>query len=336
MLSQDYYLLEIIISDDFSSDQTIKIVKKIVCNYRGPHTIIINENKINLGLGGHVNLAMKMAKGELVVFGAGDDISDSRRVSLLVEAWDMAGRPSAICSQAVIISSSGELISERYDGYDGRYPFFGETRQKSIARLLKMDHCLLLGCTEAWTPEVFDVFGPLGNAVVHEDNAVSLRAWLLNKIVFLDAPLVKYRTHHKNIAYRVQVVPRSISHFSKRETTYSAKQVVALAHLRQHTIDLRTALSQSLVSNDEYIAFSMLLNQRLRITALKATWWTLPFHKKCMALFFEARFIGFKALMWCFPRLTGLYIFSFGRACMAYVSRRRRSFAEILKYVRVN
>ena len=336
VLSQDYPNLEIVVSDDCSSDATFLIIERIVAGYSGSHTININRNSMNLGLGQHVNRVMDMVNGDLVVLAAGDDISFSFRVAHLVAAWEAAGRPPAICSQATIISQCGDHISARYDGYDGRYPISGETRHKSITRLLEADNCLLLGCTEAWTPRIFDVFGPLNEAIVHEDNAVSLRAWLLGHIVFLEAPLVQYRTHLHNIAYRVQTVPRTIGQFVSRETAYAEKQGVALAHLQQHANDLRTARSLNLISPEAYETFSAILDRRLRLAAMQARWWSLSIHKRWFVLLSEIRLGGFHALAWGLPRAAGLHAFSLGRVCLAAASRVRRSFSNTLKSKVIN
>jgi glycosyltransferase involved in cell wall biosynthesis len=325
LFAQDYANLEIVISDDCSPDATFELITRACSAYRGPHTVRTNRNPCNLGLGAHVNHAMGLVHGELVVVAAGDDISDTRRVSLLTEAWEAAERPPALCSQAAVIARDGELLAERFDGYDGRYPEPGEPRSTSILRLLQADHCLLLGCTEAWTPRVFEVFGPLDAAVVHEDNAVSLRAWLLGGIVFLPTPLVQYRTHLENIAHRVRTVPRGVEDFSRHESAYAARQCAATAHLRQHAADLDRALSLRLVSAQEYLAYSVVLARRLCVAQLQAKWWQLPLRHRLRGMLNGARSGGFPVVTWCLPRLAGLRLFSLGRAYLGLVSRKVRS-----------
>lgn len=65
ILAIDYDILEIILINDNSSDNSLKIMKDLKKKY--PKMIRILDNKKNLGKAGGLNRAWKIAKGELIV-----------------------------------------------------------------------------------------------------------------------------------------------------------------------------------------------------------------------------------------------------------------------------
>lgn len=92
--SQTYSPLEIILSDDCSSDQTFEIMREMARSYSGPHKIVLNRNTENLGLGAHYSTAMEITNGEIIAIAAGDDISLPWRtadtVQLMIENKDIS------------------------------------------------------------------------------------------------------------------------------------------------------------------------------------------------------------------------------------------------------
>src|SRR4051812_14586565 len=91
-LSQTYSPLEIILSDDCSSDVTFEIIREVASAYSGPHLVRVNRTARNCGLCQHVNQVAELARGELIIVAAGDDISLPERSQLTLEAWEDSGR----------------------------------------------------------------------------------------------------------------------------------------------------------------------------------------------------------------------------------------------------
>lgn len=94
-LAQTYSPLEIVLSDDSSSDGTFRIMEECVSTYSGPHQVVLNRNASNLGIADHINTILSLCKGDLIVMAAGDDISYSERVAVLIDTWLKNAKPVA-------------------------------------------------------------------------------------------------------------------------------------------------------------------------------------------------------------------------------------------------
>jgi len=188
-ISQTYSPLEIILSDDCSTDRTFEIMTEMAEAYKGPHEIILNRNERNLGLVQHVNhVCLGLSHGELVVLAAGDDISVQERVEAIYGAWERTGRKAyAILSGYTHMSLDGGAEETRTFPNEG---FVNE----SVAGYLKRNRPIYgPGCVLACHREVFRTFGPITAAADIEDNTIIVRARLLGEVLLLKQSLVYWR-----------------------------------------------------------------------------------------------------------------------------------------------
>ncbi len=192
--AQTYTPLEIILSDDCSSDGTFALMSEMAASYSGPHTIVLNRNERNLGIGAHINRVMEFASGELIVAAAGDDISVSERTSRICEEWLRHGSGCySLYSDVNLIDDEG-----RQSGclFEGRSPDHAQSLKQAIVK----GRVGVSGCSHAFSRKTFDLFGPMDDRVVAEDMVIPFRSLLLGDIRFLSDPLVQYRVHSGNIS----------------------------------------------------------------------------------------------------------------------------------------
>ena len=191
--AQTYSPLEIILSDDRSTDETWPIVQQMAAAYKGPHRIVINQNCENLGVGSHVNAVVSLATGELVVGAAGDDISHASRTARVYEAWEQSGcKAMSIVCHVKKIDMQGRHIGEI------RCSINPESRK--LAHRARYGCWSVPGCSHAWHRKVFETFGPLQNYVIAEDRAIEFRSLSIGEVVFVNDYLVQYRVHGANLA----------------------------------------------------------------------------------------------------------------------------------------
>ena len=110
-LNQTYSPLEIIISDDCSQDATFQIIEETVRNYNGPHKVILNKNKRNMGLGRHFSdVCCNISTGDYLVVLGGDDISEKGHVQIAAESMDDNPEAQMIDFNGYIINSEGKQL----------------------------------------------------------------------------------------------------------------------------------------------------------------------------------------------------------------------------------
>lgn len=199
--AQTYSPLEIILSDDCSSDRTFQIMQDMAAAYRGPHRVVVEQTPTNLGrmtFGRRVWSLLSRCKGELIVLAAGDDVSLPDRTQSLFSTWDSGGR-NAVCvhSKALPTDEHGHAISSEVGD--------NEIATISLEAFVERDGMGLIGATNAVSKELLHRFGPLPDVLLLEDGALALRAKLSDGILFVPKPLVKYRRHGSNLTNQDEI-----------------------------------------------------------------------------------------------------------------------------------
>jgi glycosyltransferase involved in cell wall biosynthesis len=195
-LSQTYSPLEIILSDDASSDGTFAAMQAAVAGYSGPHRIVLNQNPQNLGIGAHLSHLVGLSKGEMLFVAAGDDVSLPQRCERVMEAWLASDRRLDLIAAALIdvdeAGHTGAIIT----------PSDLATYRSAADWLARSP--FVVGAAQAWTRRVFERFGPLPKGVVAEDLVMVLRAVMSGGAVTLAEPLVRYRRGGLSFRRRAQ------------------------------------------------------------------------------------------------------------------------------------
>lgn len=119
--AQTYEPLEIILSDDCSTDRTYEIIEELAAKYEGPHKLIVRRSTKNRGLGLHIYDVTNLATGSIIVVAAGDDISLPMRSQTLVALMETEGTQfAASCYNKM--NDDGTIIEQNVrDDYAGHY-----------------------------------------------------------------------------------------------------------------------------------------------------------------------------------------------------------------------
>ena len=183
--AQTYRPLQVILSDDASTDRTFEVMQEVARDCPPDISLLLNRNPHNLGVARHINKVVGLARGEVLVLAAGDDISLPHRTGVSVEAVLNDGlKRRALHATVINMDASGHVLYER------RNPYRDVT--DSPRAVLERD-IYLTGSSVAVLRGMYTYFPALNVDVVNEDKVTAFRCSFFGGAIYLDQPVTKYR-----------------------------------------------------------------------------------------------------------------------------------------------
>ena len=197
LVKQTYRPIEILISDDCSTDGTMGVLRKFEVDY--PDIVQIFQNKRNLGYISNFEKVLSHCKGDFIALCDQDDIWRLNKIELLLNNID---KYDLVHSDARLIDREGDIIADSYSKYASKvvddYSFLTILNNNSVT-----------GCTSLIRRELFDRATPFPSCIPH-DHWLALLAADGNGIKYQKETLVDYRQHSGN-AIGAQCAKRNIS-----------------------------------------------------------------------------------------------------------------------------
>jgi glycosyltransferase involved in cell wall biosynthesis len=263
-LAQTWSPLEILISDDCSTDRTFEVIQHTVRDYTGPHRIVLNRNVQNLGISAHLSALAQMSHGELLVVMAGDDVSVPQRCARMAQTWlAHECRPDLIASDLVELASA--------QGASAVPALIKPTDLNAYHGLDDwLAHCpWLVGAAHAWSRRLFERFGDMQPGSAAEDQIMVFRAIMSGGAISLHEPLVQYRRGGLSGRKRWATVSSYVLH-QRRSNCYVLAELAQLqrdacvAHVgEQVRAALAPRLARETYTRDIFAANGLMMRLRL-------------------------------------------------------------------------
>jgi hypothetical protein len=297
-----------VLSDDCSTDDTFEIMREVVQGYAGPHRIVLNRNERNLGISGHFNRILELSRGELIVASDGDDVSRPERTDRCVAAWLRHDKPAGLVADISSIDASGAVTRDG-SWFTQFFPTNDETPMDGLLRFSKEGSPALSTCSAAISREMCDAFGPLPEGIWLEDNIISMRAWLFDRILRVREPLVYYREHESNVSNRAFLPPATEQARVAAEQDHQTNARWRREALLGFAADLDLALRRGWITPGIYGEITRRIEARVMDCRLIEDWWNIAWRRrlKHCALYVAAGRLA--EGRWCAPRLLPFSIF---------------------------
>lgn len=188
---------EIIIADDCSSDDTIKIIN----SFKNSTSIkIVNYvNKNNLGYIKNFKNAISKAKGDYIFLCDQDDIWEKNKIEETLKIMKQ-NKAEIACSGFTLIDGKGNFIKNtkcfKMDPIMGYEQWTYSVKKISVSRLIWGNFSP--GCTYCFSNKVQGIFNSLTNVELSHDFQLLLIGANYNAAIYIDKPLSRYRLHDSN------------------------------------------------------------------------------------------------------------------------------------------
>ena len=189
-IDQDYKNLEVVVSDDGSSDGTSKIINEYAKRY--PLRVKAIMNGQNLGITGNSNRALRQCTGEFIALQGGDDIFLPDKISMQVK-WFSESVKRVLCyHDAEVFESS---TNEKICNYSEMAPLISGIGPEVLIERMRLGAATTVMVRTSSTPEYgFDIRLPMVSDWKFQIDCLSGGG----EYGFIDGVYARYRRHGKN------------------------------------------------------------------------------------------------------------------------------------------
>src|ERR1051326_108580 len=185
---------ELVISDDHSTDDTLRLVEEFAATAGFPVRLSVNES--NVGTPKNFEKAISLCRGDVILLSDQDDVWHRDKLESVEGIFE--AKP-----QLSLIFSDAEIVDETLRVFEGTlfdWVHFDGQKQRSVksgrALELQLRENLVLGATVAFRATLKELVLPIsGEGPLIHDGWIVLLIAAVGEIDFIDRPLLKYRQH---------------------------------------------------------------------------------------------------------------------------------------------
>lgn len=240
VLALKYENLEILISDDCSTDKTYKIVEDIVLSTKTIHTVVMNRNTVNVGLAGNFNKTFRdLATGDFLITLGGDDMIKLDYIELALKHFEE--------ENVMLLDFNGTIVNEMDEVKGIASHLIGHRKLFSLDDYINLRPISTFAPGRMIRKELVQSFHPIAKQCPTEDSILVLRALLLGKALRLNENFIFYRRHQSNVS--------------------TPSNLMKMSHIQiilQYLKDVQYALEIGIISERQFKKLLNIINYELK------------------------------------------------------------------------
>lgn len=191
-VNQDYKNLEVVVSDDGSTDGTAEIISK--CQKQFTNRIIALLNKDNVGITKNANRGLKACTGKYIAFQGGDDVLVQGKISEQVKWFELDNNRKLCGHQVEVFYQNGSKKPHVRTIFPTKRKYSGSGAEKVI-RYGTFGATSIMVRTDAIPEQGFDERYPIVS-----DHLMWIEILALGgEFGFINGTFARYRRHNSNI-----------------------------------------------------------------------------------------------------------------------------------------
>lgn len=196
IIEQTYSNYRIIIRDDCSHDNTVRLIEEF--SNKRPGKIFLIKGTENLGALGNFSALLNYSEADYTMFSDADDIWLPNKIeeclSVMKKNEEMYGKeiPLLVHTDLSVVDRNLKILNRSFWDYSKLKPH----RIKSLNRLLA--HNVVTGCTMLINRPLLQLARPIPKEAIMHDWWLGLVASAFGHIDLIEKPTILYRQHGKN------------------------------------------------------------------------------------------------------------------------------------------
>ena len=198
ILNQTHPVDEIVVCDDGSTDDTLKIIEDIRLQANSNIRVFCNER--NIGVQKNFERAISLCNGEIVFLSDQDDIWEHDKVSRIVDWFQKNPSKSVVFGDAYLIDANGDVMPNKtlwnlveFNKKEQRWFNMGAGLE------LFLHGNVATGATMAIRKNELKYICCLPDTSIYHDEIIAEVALIDNSLGYISKPLMRYRLHDAQV-----------------------------------------------------------------------------------------------------------------------------------------